>query len=166
MTDLEKAARMALKALGYYEVAGLATTRVAKSITALRQALSDSVEQPAQQCDDCNGMGIQDGKGNKCLLCDGHGEQPVKQEPVAYLVYDFGAESQYLAFDEELGDMDGCKVTPLYEHPPTSKPWVGLTNGEIARVVSLAGFAPDWAEANIATQIVRVCQDMLKEKNA
>lgn len=49
MTDLEKAARMALEALGYYEVAGLATTRVAKSITALRQVLSDSVEQPAQQ---------------------------------------------------------------------------------------------------------------------
>lgn len=49
MTDLEKAARMALEALGYYEVAGLATTRVAKSITALRQALSNSVEQPAQQ---------------------------------------------------------------------------------------------------------------------
>ena len=46
------------------------------------------------------------------------------------------------------------------------KPWVGLMDVEIARVVSLAGFAPDWAEANIATQIVRVCQDMLKEKNA
>jgi len=48
---------------------------------------------------------------------------------------------------------------------PASKPWVGLTDEEIARVVSLAGFAPDWAEANIATQIVRVCQDILKEKN-
>ncbi len=48
---------------------------------------------------------------------------------------------------------------------PPRKPWVGLTDVEIARVVSLAGFAPDWAEANIATQIVRVCQDMLKRKN-
>lgn len=48
MTDLEKAARMALEALEYYQVAGLATTRVVKSITALRQALSDSVGQPAQ----------------------------------------------------------------------------------------------------------------------
>ena len=57
-----------------------------------------------------------------------------------------------------------CKRVPL--PPPQRKPWVGLTDVEIARVVSLAGFAPDWAEANIATQIVRVCQDMLKEKNA
>lgn len=45
MTDLEKAARLALEALEYYQVAGLATTRVVKSITALRQAL----EQPAKQ---------------------------------------------------------------------------------------------------------------------
>jgi hypothetical protein len=49
MTDLEKAARMALEAMEYYQIAGLATTRVVDSITALRQALSDSVEQPAQQ---------------------------------------------------------------------------------------------------------------------
>lgn len=49
MNDLEKAARMALEALEYYQIAGLATTRVVDSITALRQALSDSVEQPAQQ---------------------------------------------------------------------------------------------------------------------
>lgn len=54
------------------------------------------------------------------------------------------------------------------EHPAQQqrKPWVGLMEEEVARVVSLAGFAPDWAEANIATQIVRVCQDILKEKNA
>ncbi len=49
MNDLEKAARMALEALEYYQIAGLATTRVVDSITPLRQALSDSVEQPAQQ---------------------------------------------------------------------------------------------------------------------
>ena len=55
-------------------------------------------------------------------------EQPAQQEPVAYLVYDFDAESQYLAFDEELGDMDGCEVTPLYTSPPASKP---LTDEQI-----------------------------------
>lgn len=49
MNDLEKAARMALEALEYYQIAGLATTRVVDSITALRQAISDSVERPAQQ---------------------------------------------------------------------------------------------------------------------
>ena len=97
MTDLEKAARMALEALE------VATTPLAKdrqevlrAQAALRQAINNNAEQPAQQ-----------------------------------------------------------------EH----KPWVGLTDVEIARVVSLSGFAPDWAEANIATQIVHFCQDMLKEKN-
>ncbi len=45
------------------------------------------------------------------------------------------------------------------------KPWVGLTDVEISRVVSLAGFAPDWAEAQIATQIVRTLEQQLREKN-
>lgn len=45
------------------------------------------------------------------------------------------------------------------------KPWVGLTDVQIARVVSLAGFSPDWAEAQIATQIVRVLEQQLREQN-
>lgn len=49
-------------------------------------------------------------------------------------------------------------------HPP-QRTWIGLTDEEIARVVSLAGFSPDWAEAHIATQIVRVLEAKLKEKN-
>jgi len=50
-------------------------------------------------------------------------------------------------------------------HDIIELPWVGLTDEEIARFVSLAGFAPDWAEAHIATQIVRVLEAKLKEKN-
>lgn len=46
-----------------------------------------------------------------------------------------------------------------------SKPWVGLSDGEIARIVSLAGFDPEWVEAKIATQIVRTLEAKLKEKN-
>lgn len=45
------------------------------------------------------------------------------------------------------------------------KPWVGLTDVQIARVVSLAGFSPDWAEAQIATQIVRTLEQQLREQN-
>ena len=52
-----------------------------------------------------------------------------------------------------------------YLRKPAQRTWVGLTDEEIARVVSLAGFAPDWAEAHIATQIVRVLEAKLKEKN-
>ena len=104
MTDLEKAARMALKTLEYIDLQdndrGFLSYKechdLDEAITALRQAINNNAEQPAQQ-----------------------------------------------------------------EH----KLWAGLTDVEIARVVSLAGFAPDWAEANIATQIVHFCQDMLKEKN-
>ncbi len=48
----DEAMKLALEALEYYEVAGLATTKVVKSITALREALAQersSDEQPAQQ---------------------------------------------------------------------------------------------------------------------
>ncbi len=55
-----------------------------------------------------------------------------------------------------------AKYDELYRAQRT---WVGLTDEEIARVVSLAGFAPDWVEAHIAIQIVRVLEAELKEKN-
>lgn len=126
MTDLEKAARLALGNIcsaKLCEINSMSSRQemirlMDEAITALRQALSNSVEQPA------------------------------KQRHIAYVC-------------------PQCHWT-LEERPAQQqrKPWVGLMEEEIARVVSLAGFAPDWAEANIATQIVRVCQDILKEKNA
>ncbi len=83
-----------------------------------------------------------------------------KQEPVGYVYSVHGERIKNACIESDVPN-----GTPLYILPQR-KPWVGLTDAEIARVVSLAGFAPDWAEANIATQIVRVCQDILKEKNA
>ncbi len=35
-------------------------------------------------------------------------------EPDAYLVYDEAASSQYVCFDDELGDPDGLDIRPLY----------------------------------------------------
>lgn len=126
MTDLEKAARMALEALEKTKDENTAYLDFKEpyheAITALRQALSSSVEQPAQQ--------------------SAERVEPVDWEAVA---------------------ADQAMTIAMMK--AERKPWVGLTDEEIARVVSLAGFAPDWAEANIATQIVRVCQDMLKRKN-
>lgn len=130
MTDLEKAARMALKTLEYIDLQDNDRDFLSykechtlyEVITALRQALNNNVEQPAQQSAE-------------------------RGEPV-----DFEA----VAADQAM---------TIAMMKAERNPWVGLTDAEIARVVSLAGFAPDWAEANIATQIVRVCQDMLKEKN-
>ena len=53
MNDLEKAARMALEALIHLQPTALTSFYTIgdrdKAITALRQAISDSVEQPAQQ---------------------------------------------------------------------------------------------------------------------
>jgi hypothetical protein len=56
-----------------------------------------------------------------------HTCSPQKQEPVAYLVYDKGASNQYLAFDDELGDMDGCDIQPLYTAAP-QREWQWLTD--------------------------------------
>ena len=101
-------------------------------------------------------------------------EQPAQQEPVAYM-YDrarYGPTDlrgqQWLPELSRLkpytGDDRVRGLRPLYTHP-IAQTWAGLTDEEIARVVSLAGFAPDWAEAHIATQIVRVLEAKLKEKN-
>lgn len=146
MTDLEKVARMALKTLEYIDLQDHDRDFLSykechdldEAITALRQALSNSVEQPAKQrhiayvCPQCYWT---------------LEEQPAQQEPV----------------DWEAVAADQAMTIAMMK--ADRKPWVGLTEEEIVRVVSLAGFAPDWAEANIATQIVRVCQNMLKEKN-
>lgn len=53
----------------------------------------------------------------------------------------------------------------MCDTPCKKRKWVYLTDVEIARVVSLAGFSPDWVEAEIATQIVRVLEKKIKEKN-
>lgn len=86
-----------------------------------------------------------------------------EQEPVAWMTRRTGDGGAYVDGYESCEPTD-YGAFPVYPAPP-KREWVGLTDEEIARVVSLAGFAPDWAEANIATQIVRVCQDMLKRKN-
>lgn len=86
-------------------------------------------------------------------------EKAAQQKPVGYVYSVHGERIKNACIESDVPN-----GAPLYTSPQ-SKPWVGLTDVEIARVVSLAGFSPDWAEANIATQIVRVCQDMLKRKN-
>ena len=78
-----------------------------------------------------------------------------QQKPVAWKDLTYG----------NLHHQDFGNSIPLYTRPQ-AREWVGLTNEEIAKVISLAGFAPDWAEAHIATQIVRVLEAKLREKNA
>jgi hypothetical protein len=88
-----------------------------------------------------------------------HTCSPQKQEPVAYLVYDKGASNQYLAFDDELGDMDGCDIQPLYTAAP-QREWQGLTKEdtfEIAERLGLADVA--WVD------LMRAIDAKLKKKN-
>jgi len=99
--------------------------------------------------------------------------EPAQQEPVAWCVINngeiIGEPTLYLDGAEEIlaGQIEGCgsEIAPLYTSPPAQRTWVGLTDEKIARVVSLAGFAPDWVEAHIAIQIVRVLEAELKEMN-
>ena len=95
----------------------------------------------------------------ECVKCGQSMERP-EQETVAWIskhgvVYPLDAKDEVHPINE---------LQPLYTTPP-QRTWVGLTDEEIARVVSLAGFAPNLAEAHIATQIVRVLEAKLKEKN-
>lgn len=66
-----------------------------------------------------------------------------ESEPVAYLCYDRAAQTHDLMFDEDMGDMDGYDITPLYAAPqvqPESEPvairhsfdgygWMYIDNG-------------------------------------
>jgi len=53
------------------------------------------------------------------LLC---ALKPNSQEPVAYSVYDPLAKSEDLYWEDDLGDMDGKEINPLYTNPsPISK---------------------------------------------
>ena len=95
-------------------------------------------------------------------------DKPAQQEPVAHQYQskdgvwrDFISQSHYKATVED----GSWPIRALYTSPPAQRTWVGLTDEEIVSVVSLAGFAPDWVEAHIAIQIVRVLEAKLKEKN-
>jgi len=51
-------------------------------------------------------------------------------------------------------------------HPP-QRTWVGLTDGEVDKMILLMGFPPDWITENaIVKNIVRNLEAKLKEKNS
>ena len=56
------------------------------------------------------------------------------------------------------------KIKALHEAP---RPWVGLTDGEVDKMILLMGFPPDWITENaIVKNIVRNLEAKLKEKNS
>jgi hypothetical protein len=52
------------------------------------------------------------------------------------------------------------------DEPFKQRPWVGLTDGEVDKMILLMGFPPDWITENaIVKNIVRNLEAKLKEKN-
>ena len=59
-------------------------------------------------------------------------------------------------------------VEKPYPHyvPVPKRTWVGLTDGEVDKMILLMGFSPDWITENaIVKNIVRNLEAKLKEKN-
>jgi hypothetical protein len=57
----------------------------------------------------------------------------------------------------------GWRVVPT---TPPQRTWVGLTDGEVDKMILLMGFPPDWTTENaIVKNIVRNLESKLKEKN-
>ena len=58
----------------------------------------------------------------------------------------------------------GTARTTQFQQP--QRTWVGLTDGEVDKMILLMGFPPDWITENaIVKNIVRNLEAKLKEKN-
>ena len=161
MTDLRKAAEMALEALSFF---GNNATNPAeefitsKAINALRQALA----QPANQSD-C---------GHKeyrpfCQMCMATKQKP-EQEPVTWRnaairlgedLYSVGPDWYYDMTAKEWLDWALSVVTA-----PPSKPWVSLTDEERSDVIGDI-FGNIFAAPQKSLSLARAIEAKLKEKN-
>ena len=102
------------------------------------------------QCNNCNER-WELGTGSTCTC--------VKNEPVAWAK--FSAKGNIIDLLSEPDD----DYTPLYTTPP-QRTWVGLTDGEVDKMILLMGFPPDWITENaIVKNIVRNLEAKLKDKN-
>lgn len=149
MTDLEKAARMALKTLEYIDLQDNDRDFLSykechdldEAITALRQAISNSVERPAKErhiayvCPQCQWT---------------LEEQSAQQEPVGQLMEEAYGRGQVLWFNKP------DDFSMLYTSPQR-KPWVGLTPEEV-KEISLAN-------RPYVVDMVVALEQRLKEKN-
>ena len=69
------------------------------------------------------------------------------------------------AYESGQGVMMVKEPHPHYV-PVPKRTWVGLTDGEVDKMILLMGFPPDWITENaIVKNIVRNLEAKLKEKN-
>ena len=92
--------------------------------------------------------------------------QSAQQKPVVWMYQDKSThEVRFQKHMRGFVDHGATYETPLYTTPP-QRTWVGLTDGEVDKMILLMGFPPDWITENaIVKNIVRNLEAKLKEKN-
>lgn len=145
MSKKDKALKLSLEALETEHSAVYGTSRTARAITAIREALAEQSAQPIKQGWDVD------------TLLNKPKQPAQQQEPVATVTSESGNPNVSMSWWHEPALPVGTK---LYTSPPASKPWVGLTDEEKADLFE--GTAPYYNELDYANDI----EAKLKEKNA
>lgn len=133
----------ALKALGEFEMAGLATLKTIDAIIALRQAKEQAAPPP-----ECKTEAEKTAFGfGWWKALESQREQAQQVEPVAWMQKSTGVIRSDWSFDK-------TGYVPLYTFPPPRKPWVGLTEGEFSYGLQMASNtswmkAAKWVEAKL-----------------
>ena len=136
MTDLRKAAEMALEALELGD--DISAEQMSDALEALRQALNVDAVNMSQECVD---------ETAKCV-----------HEPFIYVRED--NERPFGGY-EHCSEAD-AGAFPVYTAPPKHE-WVGLTDEEVHEVVSKKWW--DWEDAFDIEGFSRAIEAKLKEKN-
>lgn len=165
MTSKDEVLKLALHALefdGFTPNDATHCSYHAKAITAIKEALA---EQPAQKRPQNCGTGY-----CSCIECVMKPEQPAQQQPVAWIseVRCVGPEygkKRYGALPIQSLQPGYYVHTPLYASPQPSKPWVGLTEEKVSKLVSCIRWRSDESIHTYAVRACRATQDKLKELN-
>ena len=131
-----------------------------------QKVIKEALAQP-EPCGCCKGSGwvTRDpdiGTDQECFVCGGSGAYPKEpeQEPV---VCDCDSPSWCKQYKK-------CNRKMLGFMPYVAQPqrtWVGLTDGEVDKMILLMGFPPDWTTENaIVKNIVRNLEAKLKQENS
>ena len=90
-----------------------------------------------------------------------------EQEPVAWRAKNFYENQEGWFYAEWHQDGLTPQVAELLYATPPQRTWVGLTDGEVDKMILLMGFPPDWITENaIVKNIVRNLEAKIKEKNS
>ena len=146
----KEALKLALEA--FDSMIGRKPERVEQAITAIKEALAN--EALEKMAENARELGL---------------DYEPAQEPVAWRAwvskFPQGTGSDWVYVTKPIMK-DSIHNQPLYTTPP-QRTWVGLTDGEVDKMILLMGFPPDWITENaIVKNIVRNLEAKLKEKNS